>query len=227
MGRPSKPKQKCTVNGCPNLGTLRTLCEKHYARFKRYGDPNIVMLRIDKCTIENCNEPHLAFGFCNKHYLKYKKYGDPSIGNTNEKHGDTNTKLYNLWCDIKKRCFNENNSHYKYYGKRGISVYPNWVNSYLSFRGYILNSIGEPPKGMTLGRKDNNKNYEPGNLQWEDYPTQNRNRRSNIILTYKGKTKVATDWALEYGIKIPTFFSRLQRGWPIDKILETPIKTLN
>ena len=43
----------------------------------------------------------------------------------NTKHGKHNTKLYQRWCHMKARSYNVNNSHYKYYGARGIAVYLN------------------------------------------------------------------------------------------------------
>lgn len=37
------------------------------------------------------------------------------------KHGMSNTPTYNSWRSMKERCDNPKNSHYEYYGARGIT----------------------------------------------------------------------------------------------------------
>jgi hypothetical protein len=37
--------------------------------------------------------------------------------------------------------------------------------------------MGEPPPGLSQDRINNDRGYEPGNLQWTDRLTQVRNRR--------------------------------------------------
>ena len=38
---------------------------------------------------------------------------------TSKRHGYTHTRIYNIWCCMKNRCYYEKNKHYKNYGKRG------------------------------------------------------------------------------------------------------------
>lgn len=33
----------CTIDGCSNQTHRRKMCAKHYARFRRHGDPNTVL----------------------------------------------------------------------------------------------------------------------------------------------------------------------------------------
>ncbi len=45
------------------------------------------------------------------------------------------------------------------------------------------------------------------------------------FITFNGKTMSISDWAIEVGLKIKTLFSRLSRGWTIEKSLTAPTNT--
>ena len=49
--------------------------------------------------------------------------------------------------------------------------------------------------------------------------TQSRNKRNNIHLTYKGKTKLLVEWAEYLGISYKRIKYRFESGYPIEKIL--------
>jgi hypothetical protein len=75
---------------------------------------------------------------------------------------------------MKDRCTNANNSDYKYYGERGITVCKRWTRSFKAF----LADMGPRPNGTTLDRyPDNNGNYEPGNCRWATSKQQYANQR--------------------------------------------------
>ena len=98
-------------------------------------------------------------------------------GKTNYKHGHglssgvSNT--YKSWSQISQRCNNPKNPDYKYYGARGIKVCEHW-NEFKNF----LADMGECLKGLTLDRKDNDRNYEPNNCRWATRAEQMRNSRA-------------------------------------------------
>lgn len=54
-----------------------------------------------------------------------------------EYHGLKGTREYNLWLGIKQRCYNKNNSVYKYYGEKGIKMCDEWKNSALQFYKWL------------------------------------------------------------------------------------------
>ena len=83
-------------------------------------------------------------------------------------------KLYSIWRGIKIRCLNKNHHAYKYYGGKGVSVYPEWAESYEVFREWAFQNGYK--EGLTLDRINGNGNYEPSNCRWTDMTTQNRNK---------------------------------------------------
>lgn len=96
------------------------------------------------------------------------------------------TPEYTLWSNIKQRCNNVNHRDYKYYGGRGIKMFPEWENDFNKF----FEHIGvRPAKNYSLDRTDNELGYIPGNVRWVDKKTQVINRRvfSNKLYTkHKG-----------------------------------------
>ena len=48
-------------------------------------------------------------------------------------HNMSESRLYNIWILMRKRCANSNVESYKYYGGRGISVCSEWQQSFESF----------------------------------------------------------------------------------------------
>lgn len=74
---------------------------------------------------------------------------------------------YNLWCGIKRRCYNKNEESYHRYGGRGIIMHAEWVNTAWRFAQYLDENLGPKPSPRhSIDRIENNENYEPGNLQW-------------------------------------------------------------
>jgi hypothetical protein len=119
-----------------------------------------------------------------------------------------------------QRCTDKNCWAYKYYGERGIKVYPRW----LEFKNF-LEDIGEIPKGLTLDRIDNNKGYYPNNWRFATRKQQNRNTRTNLMITFNNKTQCLKDWAKELDIKYTTLWNRIYKyNWSIEKSFTTLIK---
>lgn len=53
------------------------------------------------------------------------------------KHGDSNTRLYNIWKSMRQRCSNSNDKYYQDYGGRGIEVCEIW-NDYTQFKKWAI-----------------------------------------------------------------------------------------
>jgi hypothetical protein len=133
-------------------------------------------------------------------------------------HGDNRVHkkhyLYIIRNGIVARCCNPRRREYKDYGGRGITLFDEWKNSYIAFRDYILENLGERPENHQLDRIKNDRGYEPGNLRWAT-PSQNTlNRRNTKYLTIDGVTMPRADWARMPGADNRKLIeSRLRAGW--------------
>lgn len=98
------------------------------------------------------------------------------------KHGVTKKKQrppeYDCWASMIKRCENQNCKGWKWYGARGISVCPEWRNSFEAFIAYI--GPRPTPKHSIDRYPNNDGNYEPGNVRWATQSEQNKNKRWRV-----------------------------------------------
>lgn len=84
---------------------------------------------------------------------------------------------YSLWHSIKARCHNPNCLQFHNYGGRGISVCKRWLKSFEAF----LQDVGKKPSAKhELDRRDNDGNYEPGNVRWVLRFENCRNTRRSV-----------------------------------------------
>jgi hypothetical protein len=107
------------------------------------------------------------------------------------------------------RCTNPKTPHFHNYGGRGISVCDEWINNFSAFFAHV----GHRPSSLhSIDRKDNNGNYEPGNVRWATQAEQQRNLRKNINITVGGETKCAREWSRQFGVDHKIIISRFRRG---------------
>lgn len=86
------------------------------------------------------------------------------VGGGQFRHGDTGTRLYYIWRNMKRRCLNLGNVAYKYYGGRGILVYARWKDDYMVFKAWAMSHGYQD--NLTIDRINNDGNYIPDNCQF-------------------------------------------------------------
>jgi hypothetical protein len=140
-------------------------------------------------------------------------------------HGMRKSPEYVAWTLAKARCYRTTCEVYCHYGQRGIKMCDRWLEP--NGRGFLnfLSDMGRKPSlGHSLDRIDVNGDYCPENCVWSTKVEQARNKRSNINLSYNGRTMCATAWAAELGISPDCIRYRKKQGWPDEKVLTTPVR---
>jgi hypothetical protein len=140
-------------------------------------------------------------------------------GKNTKTHGESGSKLYYIWQNIKSRCSNPKAKNYKYYGGRGIKVCKEWQESFETF----VIDIGERPPGYSLDRINNNGNYEPGNIRWVPQEKQALNTRKNRYVEWNGELLILAEAVRRSGLPYSRVINRLNSGWSVDKALTTPL----
>lgn len=108
------------------------------------------------------------------------------------------TRLNSIYKNMKGRCYNPHNKHYKDYGQRGITVCHDWLSEnrkhdgWKRFKEWALNNGYND--SLSIDRIDNNRGYNPDNCRWVTVKEQANNRRSNVVITYHGKTQTLAQW---------------------------------
>ena len=133
----------------------------------------------------------------------------------------TMTPTYVSWVAMRARCNNPNSAKFCRYGAVGVKVCHEWN---LSFEAFLRDMGERPSKGHTLDRINNTLGYEPGNVRWATAIEQGRNRTTNRLLTYAGRTQTLNHWAEEMGIHRRTVASRLEAGKSVEEALTVSVR---
>lgn len=79
-------------------------------------------------------------------------------------HGMRYARIYRTWTNMKARCYNPKEQHYKYYGAKGISVCSKWKKDFTVFLRWSLeNGYSD---SLTIDRINPTMGYSPDNCQW-------------------------------------------------------------
>ena len=116
---------------------------------------------------------------------------------------------YSTWSAMKQQCTNPNYDAYALYGAKGIILCERWM----TFKNF-LEDMGPRPMGTSIDRIDGSKGYEPGNCRWATNAVQTRNKRTNVIVSYKGKEYIRQDLANLLNITNESLTYRINSGWP-------------
>lgn len=178
------------------------------------------------CSIEGCNGISMTRNLCGLHYRRWYKYGDPlkfgrvRLGTGDYKqHGLSHAPEYRAWQTMRLRCLVPTNKAYPDYGGRGIKICDRWLNSVAAF---IADMGQKPSPAHEIDRENNDGHYEPSNCRWVIRKVNDRNRRSNRLLTFRGKTHPLIEWCEILEMPESTLASRMYEGWSVERALSTP-----
>lgn len=143
-------------------------------------------------------------------------------GRIHTTHGKRRTPEYKIWHAMKSRCNTPTVWNYASYGGRGIRVCEEWSNSFQAFYEYMG---PRPTNKHQIDRIDNDGNYEPGNVRWVTAESNCGNRRTSIVVEYKGEKMTLKQAAAKYGVSYGMLLSRVsQRKMSIEVAIETPCR---
>lgn len=125
----------------------------------------------------------------------------------NLRHGMTRTPTYRTWMNMRNRCAGNMPDALRYV-ESGITVCNRWG----VFENF-LTDMGARPAGASIDRLDNARGYEPGNCRWATPKQQSRNRSFNVLITFRGETRCASEWAELLGLSAKRVQQRVRCGW--------------
>lgn len=124
-------------------------------------------------------------------------------------HRSSKTPEYRAWQALKKRCYCQTDKGYQNWGGRGIRVCKRWR---ISFENFLSDMGRRPSSKHSVDRIDNSKNYSKKNCRWATVKMQQRNKRNNIRITYRGTTAIIIEWAEALNIPAWRIYARYKRG---------------
>lgn len=122
---------------------------------------------------------------------------------------------------MRLRCLDPKHKAYPNYGGRGITVCDRWKEDFLAF----YSDMGpKPSPDHELDREDNDKGYELGNCRWVTRSVNDRNRRSNVWVEFRGDRRLLIELCEQFEIANDTVSFRINNGWDVERALTTPAR---
>jgi hypothetical protein len=143
-------------------------------------------------------------------------------------HGKRYTAEYDALMHAIGRCYNPNNAAYDRYGGRGIVVCAGWRHDFARF---FADMDRKPSPKHSIDRINNDGHYScgrcdecrangwPMNCRWATDVEQAHNKRNNVWAVVSGERMTVQDFARLCGLKVPTVYDMLAKGWEADAIL--------
>lgn len=134
----------------------------------------------------------------------------------NTKHGLCKDRIYKIWSGMKGRCLNKNNTFYKNYGGRGVTICEEWMDFKVFYKWAKENGYQD---NLSIERQNVHGKYEPSNCTWIDMDAQKRNTTVTKRITFDGKTQTMRQWASDIGVHSSTLCRRFKSGMTIKQAL--------
>lgn len=129
------------------------------------------------------------------------------------------SRTYKAWVNMRSRVDGVTDYYVRHYTSRGIAVCAQWHN----FDAFLVD-MGECPPGLSLDRKDNDGNYEPGNCRWATRKQQAANTRRTLLVVVDGETMCLAYACERIGVKYNTAHARIRnQGMTPQEALGRPV----
>jgi hypothetical protein len=146
------------------------------------------------------------------HYTRVLRYGDHNIVMQHKLKGVRYKMMpeYNVWSNLKARCYKKNNNQFHNYGGRGIKVCKEWLHNFPQF----LEDMGNRPNNKyKIDRIDNDGDYSKNNCRWVTNKVNCNNTRFNKRIIYKGINKTYSEWSSALNGNKHLIHDRIKMGW--------------
>lgn len=132
-------------------------------------------------------------------------------------HGGSYTKLFQIWCGMRRRCSIKNVIDPHLYYKKGIRVCDEWIN-FKVFRSWALKNGYEI--GLSIDRVKNDLGYNPKNCRWVPKSEQGKNTSRIVYVSGFGELKSVSEWARDKRWKFCREFlrRRLNQGYSLEEL---------
>lgn len=140
------------------------------------------------------------------------------------------TRIHTIYKHLCRRTKSENHPQFANYGGRGVkSLWPSFGMFMIDMgKSYLEHVAKHGERDTTIDRIDNNGPYSKKNCRWATRREQNRNRRNNLYLDFRGERKLLCEWAEELGLNYATIISRIHLyGWSVEDALTRPVRKLS
>jgi len=138
------------------------------------------------------------------------------------KHRLRKSPEYTVWVNMRGRCNDPNDHSYADYGGRGIRVCSRWEQS---FENFYADMGQRPSKNHQIERTNNAGPYSPDNCRWATRIEQCNNRRSTVLVEWRGMKQTLPQWCRQVGLPHRTVWHRINKaGWSVEQALTTPLR---
>lgn len=123
--------------------------------------------------------------------------GSRQTSERNTRHGLSKNRLYRIWKGMRARCLNPNHPTFCFYGGKKpnpVTICAEWIKSPEVFIKDMEQTFAP---GLTIDRIDSEKEYSAENCRWITIQEQQRNKRSNRIVTLNETEKMCLAEAAE------------------------------
>ena len=216
----------CRIDGCSMPTRSKGLCNMHYQRLWKHGNPVYQAKRYELCTANGCTNEVRSPGcpYCEMHYGRLRRNG--TLENVKKAHKRVHSQGYiqapsETHPLAHGRClaYEHRMVFYNAHGEGPFKCY--WCGADITWDTLHIDHLNE-------NKKDNDINNLVASC-----PICNIKRgRHRMVITarerratwieFNGQRRTAAEWAALIGIHRATLKDRIKKGWPLERALLEP-----